>query len=111
MEIVTRYDSSEAEYESELPLEGISIQGFYEKPEEFDSYATQIWRVENDNGLPEDEEELINCVFHFDRTCCPESRQCYHESDCCGCPFTASFKVEYLGMGLAYIRKLTGFNY
>jgi hypothetical protein len=56
MEIVYRYDSSEAEYENELPLEGISIQGFYEKPEEFDSYATQIWRVENDNGLPEDEE-------------------------------------------------------
>ena len=45
MEIVNRYDSSEAEYENELPLDGISIQGFYEKPEEFDSYATQIWRV------------------------------------------------------------------
>jgi len=30
MEIVYRYDSSEAEYENELPLEGISIQGFYE---------------------------------------------------------------------------------
>jgi hypothetical protein len=111
MEIVYRYDSSEAEYENELPLDGISIQGFHEKPEEFDSYATTIWRVENDNGLPEDKEGLINCVFHFDRNCCPESRQCYHEHDCCGCPFTASFKVEYLGKNLAYIRKLTGFNY
>tara|TARA_B100000780_G_C20660932_1_gene263183 strand:+ start:154 stop:486 length:333 start_codon:yes stop_codon:yes gene_type:complete len=110
MEIVNRYDPTE-EYQVDLPVEGMTIHRFHEERETFDEPSTIIWRVEHDDGIPQGEEKLVSCVSHFDWTCDPESYRCNHEHDCCGCAFTMSFDVEYVGKKLAYIRKRIGLNY
>jgi hypothetical protein len=110
MELCYRYDPTE-EYKTELPVEGMTINRYKEKPAEFDEAATTIWRVEHDKAIPQDEDKLVACVRYFDLVCSKKTYRCNHEHDCCGCPFTQSFAVEYVSDRLAYIRKLTGFNY
>ena len=110
MEIVYRYDPTE-EHKVDLPVEGMTIHRFLEVREAFDDASTIIWRVEHDEAIPQDREKLVSCVSHFDWTCSPESYRCNHEHDCCGCAFTMSFDVEYVGKNLAYIRKQIGLNY
>mgnify|MGYP003633282004 FL=1 len=121
MEICTFYEPTyqqeefcglhSAECGNDLPLEGISIQRFHEEREAFDEASTIIWRVEHDKAIPQDEQELVKLVGFLDWTCSPESYRCNHEHDCCGCAFTMSFDVEYVGKNLAYIRKQIGLNY